>query len=91
MDVKHLNGWLPNQKIRAVNLVDTASGFQRVIPFFETETASVLQKLLHEHWIAWAGAPKELVIDPARTNLGEQMMKPAEADGCRSTLAIGQV
>ncbi|CAK9034263.1 unnamed protein product [Durusdinium trenchii] len=42
MDVKHLKGWLPNQKIRAVNLVDTASGFQRMIPFFETETASDL-------------------------------------------------
>ena len=90
MDVKHLKGWLPNQKIRAVNLVDTASGFQRMIPFFETETASVLRKLLHEHWIAWAGAPKELVLDPARTNLGEQMMKPAEADGIHvRTIAAG--
>ena len=34
LDVKHLKGWLPNQKIKALNIVDTASSFQRMIPFF---------------------------------------------------------
>ena len=81
VDVKHLRGWLPNQKIRAKNIVDTASGFQRMIPFFDTETASLLRRLLSEHWIAWAGVPREIVLDPARTNLGEPMTGPAELDG----------
>ena len=69
LDVKQLNGWLPNQKIKAMNIVDTASSFQRVIPFFETETATLLRKL------------KEIILDPARTNLGDMMVTPCEWEG----------
>ena len=36
IDVKLLPGWRPNQRIKAFNIVDTASGFQRVLPFFES-------------------------------------------------------
>lgn len=32
IDVENLPGWQPNQKIRALNIVDTASGYQRMIP-----------------------------------------------------------
>eukprot|EP00435_Cladocopium_sp_Y103_P011977 s1627_g3.t1 len=81
MDVKHLRGWLPNQKVKSLNIVDTASGFQRVIPFFQTETSKVLQQLLSEHWIAWAGPPKEIVLDPAQTNMGDPMILPCEMQG----------
>ena len=81
MDVKHLTGWKPNQKIKSLNVVDTASSFQRVIPFFETETSTVLRRLLQDHWIAWAGPPKEIVLDPAQTNLGELMVNPTENQG----------
>ena len=35
MDVKHLPGWLPNQKIKALNVVDQASCFQRMVPLRE--------------------------------------------------------
>ena len=41
IDVKLLPGWQPNQKIKALNVVDTASGYQRMIPFFTTETSNV--------------------------------------------------
>eukprot|EP00435_Cladocopium_sp_Y103_P032199 s207_g8.t1 len=81
IDVKNLRGWLPNQKVKALNIVDTASSFQRVIPFFQQETASVLRKLLADHWIAWTGAPKEIVLDPAQTNLGEHLVGPCELEG----------
>ena len=81
IDVKHLRGWLPNQKVKALNIVDSASGFQRMIPFFQAETAQGLRELLNEHWISWAGPPRELVLDPARTNLGAPMTAPAELDG----------
>ena len=81
LDVKHLTGWLPNQRVKALNIVDTASSFQRIIPFFETETSSVLRKLFSDHWISWAGTPKEIVLDPARTNLGDPMVIPAELEG----------
>eukprot|EP00435_Cladocopium_sp_Y103_P056621 s837_g19.t1 len=81
IDVKHLKGWLPNQKVKALNIVDTASSFQRVVPFFQQETASLLRKLLSDHWIAWTGSPKEIVLDPAQTNLGENLVGPCELEG----------
>ena len=81
LDVKHLKGWLPNQKVKALNIVDSASSFQRMIPFCETETASVLRKLFTDHWTSWAGSPKEVVLDPAKTNVGDPMVVPAEMEG----------
>ena len=81
IDVKHLRGWKPNQKVKALNVVDTASGFQRMIPFFQVETAHLLRELLNEHWISWAGVPREIILDPARTNLGAPMTVPAELEG----------
>ena len=80
-DVKYLTGWKSGQKVSAVNMVDQASGFQRMVPFFQTETSSVLSQVLHEHWIAPFGPPKEIVLDPARTNLGEGFVGPAESLG----------
>ena len=81
IDVKHLRGWKPNQKVKALNVVDTASGFQRMIPFFQVETAHLLRELLNEHWISWAGVPREIILDPARTNVGAPMTVPAELEG----------
>lgn len=70
LDVKLLQGWKTNQKIKAVNLVYYASGFQRVVPFFEQETSAVIRQLYQDHWVSWLGPPRELILDPARTNLG---------------------
>ena len=81
LDVKNLRGWRPNQKVKAVNIVDTASGFQRVIPFFQTETSALLRQTLADHWITWAGPPGEIVLDPAQTNLGDPMVVPCEMQG----------
>ena len=81
IDVKLLQGWCTNQKVKALNIVDTASGFQRMVPFFETETSSLLRRLLEDHWIAWAGPPSEIILDPAQTNLGDPMVSPAEMQG----------
>ena len=81
IDVKILPGWSANQRIKALNIVDTASGFQRMIPFFETETSALLRKLPVEGWIEWAGPPGEIVLDPAPTNLGDPMVLPAEMQG----------
>ena len=81
IDVKQLPGWKVNQQVKALNIVDTASGFQRVIPFHETETSRLLWSLLQEHWISWAGPPKEIILDPAATNLGEPMVVPLENQG----------
>jgi hypothetical protein len=82
VDVKHLQGWKTNQKIKALNVVDQASGFQRMIPFFENETSKLLRRLLDEHWISWAGIPAEIILDPAQTNLADPMTGTAEEQGC---------
>ena len=81
IDVKHLTGWKPNQKIHALNIVDSASGFQRMIPFTAVETSKLLWSLLQDHWIAWAGPPKEIILDPSGTNLREPLVIPWENRG----------
>ena len=40
-----------------------------------------LRKLLTNHWIAWTGVPKEIILDPAQTNLGENLVGPCELEG----------
>ena len=90
IDVKHLQGWRVNQKIRALNIVDYASNFQLMIPFFETETAVLLRQLLNDRWLSWAGPPREIVLDPARTNLGKALTEPCELEGSHvSIIAAG--
>eukprot|EP00435_Cladocopium_sp_Y103_P018812 s3028_g4.t1 len=81
LDVKYLRGWKSNQKVKALNIVDQASCFQRVVPFFETETATLLRSLLDQHWISWTGPPSEIVLDAAQTNLADPMFIPAETQG----------
>ena len=80
--------------MKAPNVVDSASSFQRVISFFETETANVHHKLLTDRWTSWAwgGSPKAIALGPAKTNLGDPMVVPAELQGTHirpSTLATG--
>ena len=45
LDAKFLPGWKPNQRVTALNIVDHATSYQLVVPFFETETSTVLRKL----------------------------------------------
>eukprot|EP00435_Cladocopium_sp_Y103_P060613 s808_g22.t1 len=81
LDVKNLPGWKVNQKVKALNITDHATSFQMMIPFFETETSAVLHRLFSERWCSWAGPPREVVMDPARTNLGKDFTEPLEAMG----------
>lgn len=67
VDVKYLPGWLPNQKIKAVNMVDQSSCFQQMIPFFEQETSRLLGNTFAEAWVRWAGPPEAVIVDPAQT------------------------
>lgn len=81
LDVKFLPGWKANQKVTALNFVDQASCYQKMIPFFTTEMSQVLRDLYHEHWVSWAGPPTQLVLDPKRTHLGDPMTLPTEREG----------
>ena len=81
IDVKNLVGWRPNQKIKALNIVDQASCYQLMIPFYETETSQVLKRLVSEHWARIFGPPKEVVMDQARTNMGDPLQTFLEFNG----------
>ena len=71
VDVKWLPGFKTNQQIKALNMVDQGSCFQQAVPFFEQETTEVIRKLFDTHWVKSAGPPQEIIVDQARTNLGE--------------------
>eukprot|EP00435_Cladocopium_sp_Y103_P035287 s382_g9.t1 len=58
LDVKYLPGWRTNQKVPALNIIDHATSYQLVVPFFETETSSLLRRIYLERWVQWAGPPK---------------------------------
>ena len=69
-----------------------------MIPFSCAETSKLLWSLLQEHWINWAGPPKEIILDPSATNLGEPLIVPLEhrghscpSDCCRCTFQLGKV
>ncbi|OLP88380.1 putative transposon protein [Symbiodinium microadriaticum] len=81
LDVKYLPGWLPNQKIPALNIVDYASSFQIMVPLPSGETGELLRQALQERWISWAGVPHEIVVDPAQTNLSDALTVPQELAG----------
>lgn len=81
IDVKNLPGWLPNQKIKALNIVDYGSCYQLMIPFHERETSQVLKKLFAEHWVKVFGAPRTVTLDPAQTNMGETLQEYFDQQG----------
>ena len=81
VDVKYLPGWLPNQKIKSVNMVDQGSCFQQIVPFFEQETSMLLGKIFAEAWVRWAGPPESVIVDPAQTMLGEAFQSYLESMG----------
>ena len=90
IDVKFLNGWQPNQQIKALNIVDQASCYQLLIPFYERETSEVLKRLLSEHWVKLFGPPKEVIHDQARTNLGECLQQYLDSQGCHVHQIAGE-
>ena len=83
LDVKQLPGWNPNQKVKCLNIVDWASSFQVMVPFYEVETGQVIKTIFLERWASWAGFPTELLMDPARTNQSDTFVSVLEDAGVR--------
>ena len=54
-----------------------------MFPFYEVETGDVLKDLFQKGWQSWAGAPVEVLLDPARTNLASSFVDPLELAGTR--------
>ena len=83
LDVKKVPGWETNRVVSCLNVVDFASGFPMMHPFFEVETGELLRSLFQKGWEAWAGAPVEVMLDPARTNISSTFLDPLELSGTR--------
>ena len=81
VDVKYLRGWAVNQKIPAINIVDYASSFQMMVPIFKKETSEQIRQVIQERWINWAGTPDEIIMDPAKPNVSEALIRPTELSG----------
>eukprot|EP00435_Cladocopium_sp_Y103_P052219 s999_g16.t1 len=73
LDVKYLPGWRVNQRVPCVSIVDYASSLHVMAPIFRRETAELVKGVLRDAWINWAGPPKILEVDPARTNLSDEL------------------
>ena len=81
MDVKYLPGWKPNQRVPCISIVDYASSLHIMAPIFQKENAELLKGVLRDSWIAWAGPPKVLELDPSRPNLSDALGEYCEGLG----------
>ena len=81
LDVKYVSGWKINQRVACINIVDYGTGFQMVIPIYTKESSDLIKKVLQDSWIAWAGPPKALCVDPAQPNISQAMSEFCEARG----------
>ena len=81
LDVKYVSGWKVNQRVSCINIVDYGTGFQIVVPIYTKESSDLIKKVLQDSWIAWAGPPKALCVDPAQPNISQAMSEFCEARG----------
>jgi hypothetical protein len=90
LDVKHLPGWEPNQRIKALNVVCRISSLQQMTPFREVENSDVIRRLYRQSWTRPYGRPKWLKFDAGRTNLGQLFLDSLEQDGTTAIDAPGE-
>ena len=45
------------------------------------DTSSLLQKLLADYWVRWAGPPDSVILDQAQTQVGENFQGYLESIG----------
>ena len=81
LDVKYVDGWTVNQKVPCVNILDYGSSFQVMVPIYKKESSDVILQVLQDNWIAWAGPPKVLCVDPAQPNISQAVSEFCEARG----------
>ena len=81
LDVKYLPGWKINQRIPCVSLVDCGTSMHIMAPIFQKENAELLKGVLRDSWIAWAGVPRHLSVDPAKPNISDALAEFVENNG----------
>ena len=83
LDVKYLPGWMPNQTVPCVSLVDYGTSMHVCAPIFKRENAELIKGVLRDSWIAWAGPPEFLINDPAMPNLSDSVASFCESFGIK--------
>eukprot|EP00435_Cladocopium_sp_Y103_P022015 s1030_g5.t1 len=81
LDIKYVSGWKVNQRVPCVNIVDYGSSFQIMVPIYVKESSELIKRVLQDSWIAWAGTPKSLCVDPAQPNVSQAISEFCEARG----------
>ena len=81
LDVKWLPGWKKDQRVKALNIVDRASGLQQMTPFFETENSDLIRRVYRTSWTRPYGRPRWIKFDASRCNLGQPFIDSLERDG----------
>eukprot|EP00969_Alexandrium_andersonii_P192882 8520327-Alexandrium_andersonii.AAC.1 len=59
--------------VAALNIVDAASEYQMLIPFFSKETSALLRGLYRDNWKRPFGAAVRVKYDSGSTNIGLEM------------------
>ena len=73
IDVKNLLGWELTQRVPFLNIVDYATSLQVMVALPKAETGELLVDALRDRWIAWAGPPQRIVLDPSQPNQSEAL------------------
>eukprot|EP00435_Cladocopium_sp_Y103_P057558 s34_g19.t2 len=81
MDVKYLKGWKTNQMVPCISIIDYATSLHIMAPIFQRENAEITKGVLRDSWIAWAGVPKMLEMDPSSSNLSDLLGDYCESMG----------
>lgn len=92
MDVKLFRSWRgpTAPRIPVLNMVDVGSRYHAAEPLEKQESSEVLRKAYRNGWKKHFGAPEELLLDPASTNLGPAMESQAAWDGTQMEPTAGQ-
>ena len=64
VDVKYLPSWVQGQKIPCLNILDLATSLQVMVPLPKQETGTLVRDAIRDRWIAWAGPPQHIRVDP---------------------------
>ena len=54
---------------------------QVVIPLFKRETSDSIRQAFMERWVAWAGMPAGVIMDPAQPDVADALTQPMEDRG----------
>eukprot|EP00435_Cladocopium_sp_Y103_P019462 s1915_g4.t1 len=81
LDVKYIQGWKENQLVPCISIIDYATSLHVMAPIFKRETAELTKGVLRDSWIAWAGVPKVLEMDPSSSNLSDMLGDFCESMG----------